>query len=364
MRIHAPARPPLLPRLALGLGLLLGALPLAAPPAEAQRRNQPVTAQQPEAQRQTIGRDGPEAAPLVQQDRRSEAERAAANRPMARRVEMVGNPTTALFAAINAGEIDAVREAVAAGGDVLARNILGLTPIDLAIDLGRNDIAFYLMSQRRGGSSALDGGGEAMLDSGGSATRDPRAARAAREAQARADREARAARERERREAARQAAEARRAGGRAPLPDRQGATPAAARTTTQFAPLWTGDGGAARPDAGFLGFNASRPAGARPPPGGIGPRSVSQGTREPAPRMGRAWWPAGAPDDAAERRRLAAERRAREAHAREQRAAAREARSGRVGTTSPAAGPRPASLPGTRTAPRSGVEAESLPPAR
>jgi hypothetical protein len=39
------------------------------------------------------------------------------------------------------------------------------------------------------------------------------------------------------------------------------------------AQLWAGNGGAARPDAGFLGFDAGRPAGATPPPASRGGRS-------------------------------------------------------------------------------------------
>jgi hypothetical protein len=55
-----------------------------------------------------------------------------------------------------------------------------------------------------------------------------------------------------------------------PAPQREAApAPAVPRS----AELWAGNGGAARPDAGFLGFDAGRPAGATPPPAARGGRS-------------------------------------------------------------------------------------------
>lgn len=57
-------------------------------------------------------------------------------------------PTEALFDGVNRGEIEAVRDALARGAELNARNILGLTATELAIDLGRNDIAFLLLSMR------------------------------------------------------------------------------------------------------------------------------------------------------------------------------------------------------------------------
>ncbi len=65
------------------------------------------------------------------------------------------SPTDALFDAINRGDLAAAREAVNRGADLDARNLLGLTPLDLSVDLGRNDISFALLSMRREyGSSA------------------------------------------------------------------------------------------------------------------------------------------------------------------------------------------------------------------
>lgn len=53
-----------------------------------------------------------------------------------------------LFNAINANDLERVKQAVQAGADVGARNAFGTTAVDLAVDLGRYDIAFYLMSFR------------------------------------------------------------------------------------------------------------------------------------------------------------------------------------------------------------------------
>ncbi|MDW8400005.1 MAG: ankyrin repeat domain-containing protein [Acetobacteraceae bacterium] len=135
------------------------------------------------------------------------------------------NPTQALFDAINLGDLDEVRAAVAAGANLGARNVLGLTPLDLALDLGQMEIAFFLMSLGRAPTRAQPS--------------EPAAPRApapippvAGRGQARS----------------------------VPLP----ALPAPA-AAVPAAPLWRGDGGAPVPEAGFLGFDAGRPAGARPP---------------------------------------------------------------------------------------------------
>jgi len=57
-------------------------------------------------------------------------------------------PTEALFDGVNRGDIEAVRDALARGAELNARNILGITATEMAIDLGRNDIAFLLLSMR------------------------------------------------------------------------------------------------------------------------------------------------------------------------------------------------------------------------
>lgn len=76
----------------------------------------------------------------------SPADRTAADLP----------PTEALFDAINRGDIITARDAVARGADIDATNLVGLTPLELSVDLSRNDITFLLLSLRNGsGKSAL-----------------------------------------------------------------------------------------------------------------------------------------------------------------------------------------------------------------
>jgi hypothetical protein len=57
-------------------------------------------------------------------------------------------PNDALFDAINRGDITAARDALNRGADMNAVNILGMTPMELSVDLGRNDISFLLLSMR------------------------------------------------------------------------------------------------------------------------------------------------------------------------------------------------------------------------
>ncbi|WP_203069850.1 ankyrin repeat domain-containing protein [Falsiroseomonas ponticola] len=138
------------------------------------------------------------------------------------------SPNAALFDAVARGDIAAARDAVARGADVEARNALGLTALDAAVDQGRNDIAFYLLSARDVARSGTQGP-------------PPSAARAPATPPAAAPRPARPA---------------------APL----NTPPAAAVAQPRSAALWAGNGGAPQPEIGFLGFDAGRPAGAVPPP--------------------------------------------------------------------------------------------------
>ncbi len=145
-------------------------------------------------------------------------------------------PNAAVFDAINRGDLAAAREAVTRGADLSSRNALGLTPIDAAVDQGRNEIAFFLLSARGGASPA---------------TRPPTGANLASPGLG--------------------------ANMAAPPPNRQRTAAAALSVPPRNAPagsvvqpvmqprLWAGDGGAPQPDAGFLGFDAGRPAGAAPP---------------------------------------------------------------------------------------------------
>ena len=62
----------------------------------------------------------------------------------------ITNPTDALFDAINRGAIASARDAIDRGADLGGRDVLGMTPIDLSVDLGRNDITFLLLSLSNG----------------------------------------------------------------------------------------------------------------------------------------------------------------------------------------------------------------------
>ncbi|MGK7869008.1 hypothetical protein [Falsiroseomonas sp. E2-1-a20] len=141
-------------------------------------------------------------------------------------------PNAALFDAISRGDIAAARDAVARGANIEARNALGLSPLDAAVDQGRNEIAFYLLSAR-------------------DRTRNPAAAPSAEDVAAGP-------------RPSLSTPTARPAAPRAPLqaPPALAATPAASAVGAQ---LWAGNGGAPRPEIGFLGFDAGRPAGATPP---------------------------------------------------------------------------------------------------
>lgn len=156
------------------------------------------------------------------------------------------SPNAALFDAITRGDLPAAREAMGRGADLNARNQLGLTPIDAAVDQGRNEIAFYLLSAR--GSA---GSGPTM------APAEPEPAPAAR--RGRGGREAPPAPV-----AAEEDAPPARGGSPLYEPPRRGAPPAAPLALRPR--LFAGDGGAPRPEIGFIGFDAGRPAGAEPPP--------------------------------------------------------------------------------------------------
>ena len=151
------------------------------------------------------------------------------------------SPNAALFDAINRGDLPAARDAVSRGADLDSRNVLGLTPLDSAIDQGRNEIYFFLVSSR----GALR---NPVAPETAGMTPQQRAAR---------ERAARAEAERQQREAVRAAAAAAGAGrGAAPRPSGPR--------------LFAGEGGQAQPDAGFLGFDAgarSAPRGRQTQPG-------------------------------------------------------------------------------------------------
>ena len=81
-------------------------------------------------------------------------------------------PTDALFDAINRGDINAARDAISRGANLRGHNVLGMTPMELSVDLGRNDISFLLLSMRGADGYSASGtadGGEAPADEAGEA---------------------------------------------------------------------------------------------------------------------------------------------------------------------------------------------------
>jgi ankyrin repeat protein len=125
-------------------------------------------------------------------------------------------PNDALFDAINRGDLAAARDAISRGADLEARNILGMTPMELSVDLGRNDISFLLLSMRGG-----DTGGQPPPSK--LAAAPPPGKQAKHTAPAHSSKVATA-------------------------------QPAAAQTPRLFA----NDGGTPNPNAGFLGFDSGR----------------------------------------------------------------------------------------------------------
>jgi hypothetical protein len=136
---------------------------------------------------------------------------------------IITDPNAALFDAINRGDIASAHDALDRGADLEAHNVLDMTPLDLSVDLGRNDITFLLLSLRNGDSppgnraptgSAQAAPGSKLVPTGTT----PAAART--------------------RAAAR-------------TPPASPAKPVAPATPRLFA----GDGGTPNPTAGFLGFD-------------------------------------------------------------------------------------------------------------
>ncbi len=130
-------------------------------------------------------------------------------------------PTDALFDAINRGDINAARDAISRGADLHGHNVLGMTPLELSVDLGRNDISFLLLSMRGTDSGRADQAAASPTAAKPSPTR-----------------------------------QARQGPSHPPRPPAKVAAPAPA--PTQTARLFAGDGGAPNPNAGFLGFDSGR----------------------------------------------------------------------------------------------------------
>ena len=139
------------------------------------------------------------------------------------------SPTEALFDAINRGDASAARDAANRGADLNGRNILGLTPLELSVDLGRNDISFMLLSMRDGDSAsrtmARNGTELGGTDAGDGVSRTGAARRLVRRARV------------------------------------STSTAAAAEDPAAETPrLYSGNGGTPIPAAGFLGFGEGRVA--------------------------------------------------------------------------------------------------------
>ena len=90
-------------------------------------------------------------------------------------------PNDALFDAINRGDMTSAKDALSRGADIGAHNVLGMTPLELSVDLARNDITFLLLSMR-GASSPGPGG--PVVAANAAAARPARAAPHSRDAQA------------------------------------------------------------------------------------------------------------------------------------------------------------------------------------
>lgn len=137
-------------------------------------------------------------------------------------------PTEALFDAINRGDMVAARDAISRGAELNGRNILGLTPIDLSVDLGRTDITFLLLSLR---GSDYGGVRASPAGPGKTAQAEPKSVKNAE-----------------------------------PKPIKNTASKATpAKAPNQISPpppanpkLFANDGGAPVPNSGFLGFGAQR----------------------------------------------------------------------------------------------------------
>jgi hypothetical protein len=149
---------------------------------------------------------------------------------------VIADPNEALFDSINRGDIAAARDALDRGAELDAHNVLGMTPLDLSVDLGRNDITFLLLSLRNGD-----------MPLGHRAAAQGQTAQTGKTAQTKAGSKATPADSKSASAGTRQAA---RAPATSPVKQAAQVTPAAPVAPRLFA----GDGGTPNPTAGFLGF--------------------------------------------------------------------------------------------------------------
>ncbi len=78
------------------------------------------------------------------------------------RPSQAASPNDALFDAINRGDMAEAQDAISRGADLDARNVLGMTPLELAVDLNRNNIAFLLLSIEHEHAAAAAGTNSAL----------------------------------------------------------------------------------------------------------------------------------------------------------------------------------------------------------
>jgi hypothetical protein len=170
----------------------------------------------------SIGGGGraPQAAPKVEPPPALPGAQSSAKVAPATKAPTDMEPNDALFDAINRGDLSTARDAVSRGADLSATNVLGMTPLELSVDLGRNDISFMLMSMREGDRGGQGGGATKV-----SAAAPGKATKQAKQAQVKTTAKAEKA--------------------VAPVP-------------TQTPRLFAGDGGTPNPNAGFLGFDSGR----------------------------------------------------------------------------------------------------------
>ena len=152
------------------------------------------------------------------------------------------DPNDALFDSINRGDIASARDAIKRGADLHARNVLGMSPLDLSVDLGRNDITFLLLSLR-GTMDDTHGSRPPMFATaesprGGSARNVQGATLAKAEDTGRVPAETKTA-------------------GHPPVPSSRApaSAPVAEKRSAHLAQQFAGNGGAPVPSAGFLGFD-------------------------------------------------------------------------------------------------------------
>lgn len=139
-------------------------------------------------------------------------------------------PTEALFDAIHRGDVASARDALNRGADLDGHNVLGQSPLDLSIDLNRNDITFLLLSMRG------PGGGDRGPPHGAAEAEGPPPAAIAASPRGRHLHEARGRAPRASDTAAGEPVEAGAADGPRPV-------------------LFANDGGTPKPSVGFLGFS-------------------------------------------------------------------------------------------------------------